>query len=217
MAIAKFYRCHSRNVAGNQYLFLANAENIDTITVTSGEVSSVSMVGANKFMQVKADPYSINRKQTGQRSNKSHTYYQHDLDFKCSYADVTLNDLIDDIDDAQPCGLVAIVMDGNGKCWLVGYNEDDEGKRPIYLEQNEFVSGEKPDDNGGNHAFTLSGANSGKDLPLSSDLTSYIQEQIDDDMGVGSGAELGFYGPELHVAANAASDPNSNEADATTG
>ena len=59
-----------------------------------------------------------------------------------------LNTLRDSLADASPCGVLAIVTDGNGVSWLVGYNETDGTNRAMFLATDSLNSGAAPSDDG---------------------------------------------------------------------
>jgi len=187
MSLVPFYKQQNRNVSGNNYIFLTEAENVSSVVVTGGEVSDIVMVGTTAFKQVQADSYSIRRTQSGGRSNKSFTNYQHRISFRCSKPGSEINILSYALDDAQPGGLIAIVMDGNGNGWLIGWSQEEENKRPLFLEENELDSGERPGDtDSSNHAFLLRGINDEMDLPMNDIINEYILDSI------AAGDDLGF-------------------------
>jgi hypothetical protein len=167
-------------------LFLTDAANVLSVTVTAGEVSDIVMGGTGVFYEIQADQNSVKRLCNGSRANKSFTLYNHTIDFKVSKASLEVNTLTENLDDGQPCGFIAIIMDSNGIAWLVGWSVEEERDRPLYLEANDFDSGEAPTGGGNNNLFKLFGINSQKDLPCDDTINQYISDSI------AAGTDLGF-------------------------
>lgn len=186
MALAKFHRQCAKNVSGNMNLFLTDAANVLQVTVTGGEVSDIVMTGAGAFYEIQADQNSIRRRQDSTRANKSFTNHTHNIEFNCSKPSTLLNVLNDALDDAQPCGLIAILMDSNGQGWLIGWSQSEGAKRPLYLEANTLDSGAGVTDTGQKHQINLQGANDENDLPMDATINTYISGSI------AAGADLTF-------------------------
>lgn len=191
MALSTFVRACIRNIAGNRYLFLTEAVNVTNVTVTSGEVSDITMAFGESFKQIQADQDGPRRLEGG-TGRKESFYFEHLIEFGCSKASVSLNDFIEDISDASHCGIIAIVVDNNGQGWLIGWNEWDKKKRPMYLSQDNFTSGAGLNDDGANrHDIILRCTSGAVDLPLDSTLNAYVLAQI----ATGQPATLGFTQP----------------------
>lgn len=186
MALAKFHRQCSKNVTGNMNLFITEATNVYSVTVTAGEVSDIVMVGVSTFKEIQCDQNTFKRLMSGSRAKKSFTMYDHSIEFTVSKASTLLNELIDGLDDGQPCGFIAIAMDSNGQGWLIGWSQTEEDKRPLYLESNEFDSGDNPTAEGNFSKFKLLGTNDEIDLPMNATINTYISGSI------AGGTDLGF-------------------------
>ena len=143
MALIKFTRICGKNAGGNSGLFVAPVADIVTIAVTAGAISAVTMVTgppAGKFLELQADPDTIQRNEEGEGVG-SLMKYTHQVMAKFSNPSITLNALRNELADASPCGILAIVTDSNGKSWLVGYNATDGYRRPLRLRQDNLNSG----------------------------------------------------------------------------
>jgi hypothetical protein len=186
MALAKFHRQCSKNIAGNMNLFLAEAANVYSVTVTAGEVSDIVMLGASEFLEIQCDQNTFKRLTSGARANKSFTFYSHSIEFQVSKASKEAKVLSDALDDGQPCGFIAIAMDSNGQAWLIGWSEAEGDARPLYLETSEFDSGDNPTAGGNNIKFKLTGENDENDLPCNATINTYISGSI------AAGSDLGF-------------------------
>jgi hypothetical protein len=173
-AIAVYTKACEKNVAGNSAVYLVEAANIDTITVTSGEVSAVTMDSGKTFMKVGADLDGIKRTEVG-AGNASNIAYTHRVEMFFAKPSTALNVLRDALSAASPCGILAIVTDANGNSWLVGYNATDLANRPLRLVQDEIDSGNSPTDEDTQRAvISLEGVNGSAALPFDSTLKAAI-------------------------------------------
>lgn len=147
--LANYTKACAKNVGGNATVFLTEAANISTVTVTAGEISALSMASGKTFHQLQADIDSIVHtvEATGTRTNIGYT---HKIEMKFMGPSTELNVLRDALVAASACGLVAIVQDGNGECWLVGYNETDGVNRALFVDADNLASGATPTDDGAN-------------------------------------------------------------------
>lgn len=178
MPIVNYITPCGKNLGGNSYLFLTEAVNIIQVTVSGGEVTDIVMASGTAFRQIQFDTDTLKRRFTGNRTKRSFIFYDHLVEFICSKASVAQNVLSVALADASPCGVVAIVMDANSKAWLVGYSETELVKRPLYLNINEFNSGDLPTAVSGNGKFTLTGQNDQIDLPADDTINDYITGSI---------------------------------------
>lgn len=180
MAIATYARACSKNVSGNSQIWLSEAPNISSITITSGEATAFTMVSTNKFMEVQAEIDSIIRTEegTGTGSNIS---YLHKIEMKFSKLATGLNTLRNSLADSSPCGMVAVTKDGNGTYWLTGWNATDLGNRGLELRTDNINSGGTPsDEEGGINSLSLETTSGYVDIPLSSaGVTSFGSAKTD--------------------------------------
>lgn len=154
MAIAAYTKACTKNVGGNSAVYLVEAAHITTVTVTSGEISAaITMSGTETFQEVQADLDNVTHTQEG-TGTQTNIAYTHRVEMVFSKPSVGLNTLRDSLADASPCGVVAIVTDGNGVSWLVGYNATDGTNRALFLATDSLNSGAAPTDDG-SQAITL--------------------------------------------------------------
>jgi hypothetical protein len=77
--------------------------------------------------------------------------------------------------DGSPCGFFALIIDGNGKVWLVGYNSTDVRERPLRLKGDTHATGEGLSNADGNtDVIELWNECSGMALPLDSTLNAAV-------------------------------------------
>ena len=172
MAIAVYTKVCEKNVSGNARVFIASAALVTSVTVTAGEITAITATTAFKESQADIDSIIRTEVAAGRRSNISYT---HRVEMKFAKPDKALNVFRDSLTDASPCGMCAIVQDGNGACWLVGFNEADTTNRGLYVVQDDTNSGALPTDEDGNVVTialeTLSGY---VDIPFNATLTATI-------------------------------------------
>lgn len=173
-AIAVYNKQCSKNVGGNSAVFLTEAGNIDTVTVTTGEISAITMNSTETFHEVEADLDGVLHTQegTGTANNIS---YLHRVEMFFAKPSAALNVLRDSLAAASPCGILALVQDGNGNVWMVGYNDTDKAKRPLRLVQDSMNSGNAPSDEDSQRVTVgLEGSSGYLSLPLDSTLAASV-------------------------------------------
>ena len=175
MAIAVYTKACTKNTGGNSRVFYTEAANVSSVTVTAGEVAAaITMASGKTFHEVQAEIDTVIRTEVaaGRRTNISYT---HRIEMKFGKPQTALNILSDALTDASACGLIAIVQDGNGNCWLVGYNETDTTNRGLYVVQDDTNSGAAPSDEEGNVVTIALETSSGfKDIPFDTSIKATI-------------------------------------------
>ena len=174
MAIATYTKTCAKNVGGNSAVYLTEAANINAVTVTSGEISAITMDTGKTFHQVQHDLDGATHTQEG-AGTKQNISYTHKVELKFQKPSVALNTLRDSLADGSACGMLAIVTDGNGTSWLVGWNQTDGINRALYLEADNMTSGAEPSEEDGQAVtITLTCVNGYLALPFDSTLGAEI-------------------------------------------
>jgi hypothetical protein len=165
MAIAAYTKACAKNVGGCTALFLADVANVASVTITSGEITAISMNSTLKFHEADADIDSIVRTEEG-TGNGNNISYAHKVAAKFAKPSKSLNTLRTSLADGSPCGILAIVADGNGVAWLVGYSAAEGFKRPLRLEKDSLNTGGSPADEGQNVSIELGAVNGYPAVPF---------------------------------------------------
>ena len=168
MAIAKYSKTCGKNVPGNSRLFFTEAANIGSITVTSTEISVITMSDTTKFKEFGADIDSIKFTIEGTGS-ASYSEVQK-LEAKFSKKTTALITAKNSLLDAVACGVAIIRVDNNGKAWLSGYTMNDKNRRAYNKITTNFDTGAKPSDEG-TAAYTITLEAEGFDDELAFDTT----------------------------------------------
>ncbi len=168
MAIAKYSKTCGKNVPGNSRLFFVEAANISSITVTSNEISAVTMSDTAKFREFGADIDSIKFTIEGTGS-ASYSEVQK-LEAKFSKKTTALITAKNSLLDAVACGVAIIRVDNNGNAWLSGYTVKDKNRRAYNKITTNFDTGAKPSDEG-TAAYTITLEAEGFDDELAFDTT----------------------------------------------
>ncbi|MCK4817683.1 hypothetical protein KA005_18080 [bacterium] len=142
MAIAVYTRACLKNVSGNSKVFLAEAANLSTITITASEISAITMATGLTFHEVQANIDGVVRTEEGAGS-RNNISYTHQVQMFFNRPSTELNILRDSLTAASSCGILAIVQDANGECWLTGYNATDDTDRAMYVQQDSINSGQE--------------------------------------------------------------------------
>lgn len=129
MPLGIFTRACAKNVSGAQKVFIAEKTVVTAITVTSGEISAIT--GTTPFQRVDAEQDSVNWEQTDERVGANNTKVSNLVEFMIATPNKTMNTFVQSLIDGSPCGLYAIVTDGNGLNWLVGYDATSLTTRPL--------------------------------------------------------------------------------------
>ena len=168
MAIAKYSTTCGKNVPGNSRLFFTEAANIGSITVTSNEISVITMSDTTKFKEFGADIDSIKFTIEGTGS-ASYSEVQK-LEAKFSKKTTALITAKNSLLDAVACGVAIIRVDNNGNAWLSGYTVKDKNRRAYNKVTTNFDTGAKPSDEG-TAAYTITLEAEGFDDELAFDTT----------------------------------------------
>jgi len=167
MALAGFTKICSKNTPGNSLLWLIEASKLNSVTITGDEVTAISTDATGDDFQVyEVDQDTLVRTEegTGTGSNMS---YIHAIEFSFSKPSAAMRTSINALADASPCGIVAIMRDGNGVYWLVGYNATDLASRGLKLVSDTMTTGTAPDDEEGSKDIIRLETKSGfKAVPL---------------------------------------------------
>ena len=173
MALAVFTQSCAKNTSGASKVFIAERANVTGITVTTGEISEVT--GTTPFKRIDTIQDSVYWNQTGERVGLNNWKETNEIGFSVMPPATTTNTLIQSLIDGSPCGLLAIVIDGNGKVWLVGYNSIDTFSRLLKLSATNQATGKGLSEEEGNTIPVVLGNEcSGRSLPLDSTLSAEV-------------------------------------------
>ncbi len=173
MALGIFARTCAKNVSGAQRVFIAEKSIVTGITVATGEISAIT--GTTPFMRVDAEMDSIHWNQKETQVGQNNTKFENVLDFNVVPPALATNTFLQALTDGSPCGLLAIVIDGNSKCWLVGYNATDLMNRPLRKMEEDTDTGTSPADEAGQVVkVKLGNVCGGRALPFDTTLTAAI-------------------------------------------
>jgi len=154
-------------------VFVAEKASITGVTVAAGEISAVT--GTTPFVRVDAELDSVHWNQKESQVGLNNSKFENVIDFNVVPPSAATNTFLKALSDGSPCGLFAIIIDGNGKCWLVGYNETDLLNRPLRKIEEDSDTGTSPSDEAGQTAkVKLGNECGGRALPFDTTLTAAI-------------------------------------------
>lgn len=148
MAFTSFLKSCVRNTPGNQYqVYMCPVASITSITLTSNEVSAVTMNGANVFQRVQGHLDQVRMAKVANATNNFNETQTLTMRFnKFTSALATWFYGADGIVNQVVCGMVVIRVDGNGQAWISGISPASvEGAlRPYQKATINFDSGVAP-------------------------------------------------------------------------
>ena len=173
MALAIFTQTCSKNVSGASKVFIAEKSVATAFTITSDEISAVT--GTTPFMRVDALQDSVSWEESGERIGLNNWKVSNKVEFDVMPPAKATNTFLQALIDGSPCGFFALIVDGNGKCWVVGHNATDVRERPLRLSKQDHKTGKGLGEAEGNTIrITLENECGGLALPLDSTLTAAV-------------------------------------------
>lgn len=172
MAITKIAFENGPNVPGISKIFVVKAEDISSITLTSNEISAITMNTGKKFVQITPEIDTISTENTTKitRTKVVTKKISFDLGKQNKNQLAFLNELWQD----APYGLAFIFVDNNGLAWLSGYDTVNKHFRAYKSLEAAYKSGEKISETGNNRIFTFECETTELDYIFDSDLTGQI-------------------------------------------
>jgi hypothetical protein len=129
--LAIFTQVCAKNVSGASKIFVADKSVATVISVASHEISGIT--GTTPFMRVDTMQDSVEWKEEETRVGLNNAKIANTINFDVMPPSTATSVFLQALMDGSPCGYFAIIVDGNGKCWLVGHNETDIRERPLRL------------------------------------------------------------------------------------
>ena len=173
MALAIFSQTCAKNTSGAVKVFIAEKAVATAFTITSGEISAVT--GTTPFMRVDALQDSVYWNQPVDPVGLNNIKVTNEIGFDVMPPSKDTNTFLQALIDGSPCGFFAIVVDGNGKCWLVGHNATDVRNRPLTLKKMDHKTGKGLSEATGNTIpIVLGNECSGLALPFDTTATAAI-------------------------------------------
>jgi len=172
-SLAIFTQTCAKNVSGASKIFIAEKSVATAFTVASGEISAVT--GTTPFKRVDAMQDSVTWSEVGELVGLNNWKITNTVEFDIMPPETETNTFLQALIDGSPCGLFALVVDGNGRCWIVGYNSTDIRERPLRLGGQDHKTGKGLSEAEGNTIhITLTNECGGISLPLDDTLNAAV-------------------------------------------
>lgn len=173
MSLAIFTQSCAKNVSGASKIFIAEKSVATAFTITLDEISAVT--GTTPFMRVDTIQDSVSWEEKGELIGLNNWKVTNSIKFKIMPPAKATNTFRQALIDGSPCGLFALIVDGNGKCWVVGHNATDVRERPLRLRADTRGTGEGLSNADGNTSIVeLWNECGGLALPLDSTLQAAV-------------------------------------------
>jgi hypothetical protein len=126
-----FTQTCSKNVSGASRVFIAAKSVATAFAVSGNEITGVT--GTTPFVKVDIIQDSLQWSEEGVLVGLNNWKITNKIEFDIMPPATATNTFLQALIDGSPCGLFAIVVDGNGSAWFVGHNETDVRERPLKL------------------------------------------------------------------------------------
>lgn len=164
-ALAIFTQACAKNVSGASKVFVAEKAAATAFTIVTGEITAIT--GTTPFMRVDAMQDSVSWSEVGEQVGLNNWKITNTVEFDIMPPATATNTFLQALIDGSPCGLFALILDGNSQCWVVGHNATDVRERPLRLNKQDQKTGKGLGEAEGNTArITLQNECGGKALPL---------------------------------------------------
>ncbi len=152
--------CEPRS-GGMKRLFIANVDDVVVFTKVGNVYTSVTMEAGKVFFEIEFEEDTAERRENGVRENGS-SKYTHQWEFFLAKLTPESREILQDIMDASPCGMILIGEDNNSLSWVTGFSEKFLKKRPMKLLTDDSLAGKVFTDLNGSTA-TLQSEDTEKD------------------------------------------------------
>lgn len=141
--------CAARS-GGIVSLWLANVDDVTSFTLnaSTGEYTAVTMVSGKVFYKFDFKQDTGEWKDDGKMNNGAFSV-EHMVETYWENHTQDMRNRAQDLADSSPCGMVGIVLDANGRKWVIGYNEKFLKERPLKLDTQSVASGKAFTDSNG--------------------------------------------------------------------
>jgi hypothetical protein len=117
----------------------------------------------------------MNWEQTDEKVGANNVKFSNLVEFAIAKLNKAMNTFVNALIDASPCGLYAIVKDGNSQNWLVGYDSTSLTTRPLRYNNGKQKTGKLISEEDGNiKIIQLTNECQGLALPFDSTLNAAI-------------------------------------------
>lgn len=162
--------CANACAGGLSKFWVASKEDVAALTITAGEVTAITMVGATKFYKFEPYQETANFTETGERANCNTVITQTLVAiFPCHALET--REAIQELQDCC-CGFIVIHEENNGNYWLWGAPNSLTGlgiTYPAQLTNFETVTGTAINDQN-QSSITLTSRGTVQAIPFSSSI-----------------------------------------------
>lgn len=115
---------------GVKKLWLANADDVTSFTLSTNDYSAVTMVSSKVFYLHEFEQDTAELRENVERPNNA-TQVTHQIEIFIPKLNSTNRKAIQDLIDTSACGMIAIVETSDGTKFVVGYSEGFICERPL--------------------------------------------------------------------------------------
>jgi len=177
MAIVKYSKACGKSSPGLVFLAFSIASEVG-FTITTGEISAVTPVtpATTPFKHWKFELDMAER--TEDMKSSKITSVEQGVEVTFSTASKELREAIESLSAAMSCYVYALIVDGTGKGWVVGFDPKYGSNRALNKMEDSYKSGKAMTEEDGNAStIKVTGTLSCKAYPLTSALVDDIIDQ----------------------------------------
>jgi hypothetical protein len=175
MALGIFTQVCAKNVSGASVIYISDKTLATGFTISTTPFEITAIAGTTPFHRVDTIQDSVEWNEEGARVGLNNWAIKNTINFDIMPPNKTTNVLLQALLDGSPCGLYAIILDGNSQAWVIGVNTVDGTNRPLRLGKQSHKTGKGLQVAEGNTIqISLDNECSGLALPLDATLTAMV-------------------------------------------
>jgi hypothetical protein len=164
-----------KNVSGASVIYISDKTLATAFTISTTPFEITAITGTTPFYRVDTIQDSVEWNEEGARVGLNNWAIKNTINFDIMPPNKTTNIFLQSLLDDSPCGIYAIVLDGNGQAWVVGVNTVDGTNRPLRLGKQSHKTGKGLQVAEGNIIqISLDNECSGLAIPLNATLTAMV-------------------------------------------
>jgi hypothetical protein len=170
-----FTQVCAKNVSGASVIYISDKTLATGFTISTTPFEITAIAGTTPFHRVDTIQDSVEWNEEGSRVGLNNWMIKNTVNFDIMAPNKTTNVFLQALLDDSPCGLYAIILDGNGVAWVIGVNSIDGGNRPLRLGKQSHKTGKGLSVAEGNIIqISMENDCSGLAIPLDATLTAMV-------------------------------------------
>jgi hypothetical protein len=175
MSLGIFTQVCAKNVSGASVIYISDKTLATSFTISSTPFEITAIGGTTPFYRVDTIQDSVEWNEEGNRIGLNNWAIKNTVNFDIMAPNKTTSVFLQQLLDGSPCGLYALILDGNSVAWIIGVNPTDGVNRPLRLGKQSHKTGKGLSAADGNIIqISMENECSGLAIPLNSTLTAMV-------------------------------------------